>query len=209
METILIADDQEIIRIGIRVIIDRQPEKYTVIEAATCTEVKQIVSHHKIQYAIVEMFLADGNIFSAAHQFTDFLPHSSILVYSMHEKMYARRLMQKGIRGFVSKKASVHELEHAILCLLKGDIYLSAAVKEELFRQTKAGLMANPIDLLSDRELEVIEYVAAGETPTEIARKMKLDITTVSTYRRRAFGKLDVHHIIELREKFLLYKMQD
>jgi DNA-binding NarL/FixJ family response regulator len=208
METILIADGHEIVRMGIKAIIENQPQKYDVIEASTCAEVLQILSTNLVHYVILEMFLSDGNIFSTVHQFTEFATDTSILVYSLNEKIYARRLMQKGIRGFVSKKASVHELENAINCLLKGEIYLSAGLKEEIFRPAKADLMTNPIDSLSDRELEVVDYISLGIGTTEIAQKMKLDVTTVSTYRRRAFEKLGVHNVVELKDKFLLYRMQ-
>jgi two-component system invasion response regulator UvrY len=81
-------------------------------------------------------------------------------------------------------------------------------MKENLVRPGKGNNLQNPIDTLSDRELEVIEYVMTGMGPKEIARKIQLDTTTVSTYRRRAFEKLDVQNLIELKEKFLLYKTQ-
>jgi two-component system invasion response regulator UvrY len=208
METILIADGHEIVRMGIKAIIENQPQPFNVIEASSCAEVLQVLSTDVVQHVILEMFLSDGNIFSTVHQLMEFAPAANILVYSLNEKIYARRLMQKGIRGFVSKKASVEELENAIDCLLKGEIYLSAGLKEEIFKPAKADVLTNPIDSLSDRELEVVDYIILGIGPTDIAQKMDLDVTTVSTYRRRAFEKLGVHNIIELKDKFLLYKMQ-
>jgi two-component system invasion response regulator UvrY len=208
METILIADDHQIVRRGVRMIIESLPQKYHITEAATCREVIQLLGKQPIQYAVLDMSLADGNIFSAFQPDMDHIRKTNILVYSMNaEKIYARRLMQKGVRGFVSKQAPIEELEMAIHSLLKGEIYLSPRIKEDLFSPIKSGPSENPIDSLSDRELEVMEYVAMGMGSKEIAGKMNLDITTVSTYRRRAFEKLDVQNMIELKEKFLLYKM--
>lgn len=207
METILIADDHEIVRRGTRMIIESLPVKYNFIEAATTTEVIQVLSKQKIQFAILDMFLEDGNIFSAILQDPEYCRKTNILVYSMNsEKIYARRLMQKGVRGFVCKQASIEELEIAIQNLLNGEIYLSTSQKKDLFGP-KAELSENPIDLLSDRELEVIEYMTIGMGAKEIATKTNLDITTVSTYRRRAFEKLDVNNIVELKNKFMFYKM--
>jgi DNA-binding NarL/FixJ family response regulator len=207
METILLADDHEIVRRGVRMIIESFPQKYDFIEASSCAEVMQALSNQQIRYAILDMFLADGNIFSTIQHITEYSPQIGILVYSMNaEKIYARRLMEKGVRGFVCKQANIEELEIAIRNLLKGEIYLSQDLKEVLFKPNKADLSQNPIDLLSDRELEVVEYVAVGMGAKEIAHKMNLDITTVSTYRRRAFEKLDVQNMIELKDKFLLYK---
>jgi two-component system, NarL family, invasion response regulator UvrY len=206
METIVVADDQEIIRLGIRAIIDKQPKQYNVIEAVSCAEVMQILATNSVQFIILDMFLAGDNIFSTAYRLLENGQDARILVHSMKEDLYALRLMQKGIRGFVTKRGPVKELENAIGCLLKGEIYMSAAMKEDLFKPDRVNLFGNPVDALSDRELEVAEYVANGLGPTEIAKKMKLDVTTVSTYRRRAFEKLSVHNTMELKEKFTMYK---
>ena len=209
METILLAVDQEIVRRGVRMIIESFPEKYIITEAATCSEVIQVLFSGKIQYTILDLFLEDGNIFSTIHQFIENSYATGILVYSMNsEKIYARRLMKKGILAFVSKQAPIAELEKAIRCLLKNEIYLSQAMKKDLLGPVKRDLPQNPVDSLSDRELEVVEYVTFGISSGEIAQKMKLDATTVRTYRRRAFEKLGVHNNIELRDKFLFYKMQ-
>jgi DNA-binding NarL/FixJ family response regulator len=207
METILIADDQEIVRSGVKMIIESFPEKYNIIEAATCTDVEQVLFDREIHFTVLDLFLADGNIFSAIHRFK----HSSkagILVYSMSsEEIYGRRLLKKGVRGFISKRAPIAELEKAICCILKGEIYLSQAMKKDFLMPDRAELLANPIHLLSDRELEVAEYVAMGMSTGEIGHRMKLDPTTISTYRSRMFAKLHLSNSIELRDRFLFYKM--
>jgi two-component system invasion response regulator UvrY len=209
METILIADDHELIRWGVRVIIEKLPREYHIIEAATCAEVRQLFSTQPVHHCILDMFLEDGNLFSSIDEITSSGGRPNILVYSMNaEKIYAGRLMQKGVRGFVSKQAPIQELESAIHCLLKREMYLSPGMREEIFKTGKTDLSENPIDNLSDRELQVVEYVSIGMGAKEIANKMNLDITTISTYRRRAFEKLNVQNIIELKDKFLLYKMQ-
>lgn len=209
METILIADDHEIVRHGIKIFIESMPVKYRFIEASTCEAVMQILSNEKVDYTILDMQLEDGNIFSTVSQFIDYCNKTRVLVYSMNaEKIYARRLMQKGIKGFVSKQAPMQQLQTAIRCVLNGEIYLSSITKEALAQPQKSDRFVNPIDSLSDRELEVVEYVSSGVGIKEIATLMHLDVTTVSTYRRRAFAKLGVENVLDLRDKFTLYKMQ-
>lgn len=209
METILIADDHEIVRRGVRLIVESLRVKYNCIEAATCADVVKALSGNNVNYAVLDMFLPDGNVLTTLEHDPGCYSRINILVYSMNaEKIYARRLMEKGARGFVNKQASIKELEKAIQNLLKGEIYLSARLKEALLTETKPGSQ-NPIDLLSDRELEVVEYITTGMGTKEIAARMNLDITTISTYRRRAFEKLDVQNPIELKEKFLLYKIDE
>jgi DNA-binding NarL/FixJ family response regulator len=207
METVLIADDHEIVRRGVRMLIESFPQKYQFIEANSCAAVAQILSREQVHYAILDMVLADGNILSIIQQIEACSHQTNILVYSMNaEKIYARRLIEKGVRGFLCKQTSIEELEKAIRSILKGQVYVSDELKTTLLNDLKTNIPQNPIDGLSDRELEVVEYVAIGMGTKEIAHKMSLDITTISTYRRRAFEKMDVQNTIELKEKFLLYK---
>ncbi|HEY6900510.1 MAG TPA: helix-turn-helix transcriptional regulator, partial [Puia sp.] len=77
----------------------------------------------------------------------------------------------------------------------------------ELFGPSGSDKIGNPIEALSDRELAVVEYTTSGMGTKEIAHKMNLDITTISTYRRRAFKKLKVQNLFELKDKFMLYKV--
>lgn len=209
METVLIADDHEIVRNGIRTMIEGISLQYRFIEASTCADVIKVLSQNRIEYAILDMFLADANIFSTIDVISKYSKLTNILVYSQNaEKIYARRLLEIGIRGFVSKQASMEELEKALREFLNGHVYLSAELKSLLFLPSGDELASNPLDSLSDRELEVVEYLALGLGTKEISQKMKLDITTVSTYRRRAYEKLQVQNFVEMKEKFALYKMR-
>lgn len=207
MQTFLIADDHEIVRHGIRIIIETLPIKFIIIETDTCIGLMQVFSSQKPDYAIMDMVLADGNVFFDTPLLSQYASTTNILVYSMNgETIYARRLLQRGVRGFVSKKSGIAELEHAIRTFLNGEVYVSQDLKQLLTQYTDTAFL-NPIDSLSDRELEVVEYSSMGMRVKEIAYKMKLDATTVSTYRQRAFKKLNVENIFELKEKFLLYKL--
>ena len=207
METILIADDPEIIRRGVKTIIESFSREYNFIEVSTCSGVIQTLSRETVHYAVLDMFLADGNLFSFIEQLALSSSKTGILIYSMNsENIYGKRLLDKGIRGFISKQAGVSELENALRTLMKGEIYLSHELKKSLISVN--GSTGNPVDSLSDRELEVVEYASMGMGTKEIAAKMNLEASTISTYRRRAFEKLKVQNIIELKEKFQLYKLQ-
>lgn len=207
MKTVLIADDHEIVRRGIRMMIESFPEKYQFIEAFSCADVAKILSREHIHYAILDMVLADGSILSIIREIEACSHQTSILVYSMNaEKIYARRFIEKGVRGFLCKETSIGELQKAVRNIFDGGFYLSEELKAILVNNLKKNSPPNPIDSLSERELEVAEYIAVGMGTKEIAQKMHLDITTISTYRRRTFEKLDVQNVFELKEKFLLYK---
>lgn len=208
MKTVLIADDHEIVRKGIRMILESLNEPYIFLEAFRVADALGHLKRHHVHFAVLDMSLADGNIFSKIDQIASEHPHTKILVYSMNdERIYGRRLFQKGVRGFVCKQSSINELEKAIRTLVAGEIYFSAALKEEIARSIKSGTTAeNPLDRLSDRELEVVEYVSAGMGTKEISYKMNLDITTISTYRKRAYEKLGVQNVVELNEITGIYR---
>lgn len=208
VKTVLIADDHAIVRQGVRMIIERFPENYQCIEAATCDEVKKILTEQKIDHAVLDLFLTDGNLFPVIQWVLKNRRSVDILVYSMNaERIYAKRLLKKGVKGFISKHADFEELELAIGALLSGELYFSNELKEHLLVEEKSPQWENPINKLSDRELEVAEYAIAGLGTKEIARRMDVDIATASIHLRNAINKLDVKNVFELKEQFLLYKM--
>lgn len=208
VKTVLIADDHAIVRQGVRMIIERFPENYQCIEAATCDEVKKILIEQKIDHAVLDLFLTDGNLFPVIQWVLKDRRSVDILVYSMNaERIYAKRLLKKGVKGFISKHADFEELELAIGALLSGELYFSNELKEHLLVEEKSPQWETPINKLSDRELEVAEYAIAGLGTKEIARRMDVDITTASIHLRNAINKLDVKNVFELKEQFLLYKM--
>jgi DNA-binding NarL/FixJ family response regulator len=208
MKTLLIADDHEIVRQGIKMMVVRKfDEEYNFLEASTCKETEKLLKTQEVHYIILDMFLTDGNAFAIVDKIKEEYPETAILIYTMNaEKIYAKRLMQKGVQGFVSKQASVAELEQAIKGFLNGETYLCPTLKEDVSEKDPNDTTLNPIDLLSDRELEMVEYLVMGLGAKEIANKMNVVMATVSTYKNRAFEKFGVTTNTELKDKFLLYK---
>ena len=206
MKTILVVDDHEIVRDGIKMIIGGFNEQYHFMEASTCNEVQQLLKMEPIHYIILDLFLPDGNAFTLIDAIVDHYPETAILIYTMNsEKVYGKRLIRKGVRGFVSKRASISDLEDAIHSFLNGKTYLSTQLEKDI---SDSNAEENPIDLLSDRELEVIEYLVMGMTTKEISYKLNVNSTTVSTFRRRAMEKLGAENNADLKDKFSLFKTE-
>lgn len=209
MQTILIADDHEIVRHGIKVMIKSFNREYNFLEASTCKEIEKLLKSQSIDYIVLDLFLTDGNAFPIVDSIVEEYPEAGILIYTMNaEKVYAKRLMQKGVRGFLSKQASVAELEQAIKDFLNDEGYIYSTLMKQLFRQDLEGDELNPIDLLSDRELEVVEYLVMGLGTKDIANKMNVVISSISRFRQRALEKFGVENNAELKDKFLLYREQ-
>jgi len=205
MKHILIADDHEIVRYGVNDIIEKLNIDIacSIYEASTCREMLDILSVQAMDYIILDLQLADGHAFPLIDILVKDYPQTAVIVYTMNaEKIYARRLIRKGVRGYVCKQAGIGELKVALEKFLHGELYLSPALKKEL----ADGDQPNLIDTLSDRELEVVEYLISGMSNKEIAYTMNVDRTTISTFRRRALEKLGAENNTELKEIFNLYQ---
>lgn len=207
MKKILIADDHEIVRNGLRLLINQIAPDSIITEVETCEEIHKVLTSQHPHFIILDMYFSDGNVFTLVREIVELYPSIDILIYSMNsEKLYAKRFLQMGARGFVSKQSSLLELKEAIEKILKGEIYISPRIREQLFHYKKGTIEQNPIDQLSDRELEVAEYVIAGSGTKEIAKMMHLEITSISTFRQRIFKKLRVNNVLELNEVFKIYR---
>src|SRR5271154_3773960 len=145
MKSILIADDHEIVRRGIVALLDDLPVKYKIIEAADCSTVLSVLFKEHPEYLILDMNLADGNIFNNVQNIIEIYPDTRVLIYTMKsEKLYAIRLLKIGVKGFVSKESSINELKEAIQKFLNDDMYLSSQLKEQLFVSSQPGIQENP-----------------------------------------------------------------
>ncbi|MDZ7806443.1 MAG: response regulator transcription factor [Gracilimonas sp.] len=125
-----------------------------------------------------------------------------ILVVSRHEEtLYAERALRAGAKGYVMKQEAGDEMLKAIRKIFNGGIYVSEKVSEKLLLGMAAGqknLSQSPIDLLSDRELEVFEMTGQGNNTREIAERLHLSVKTVESYRARIKTKLNLENATEL-----------
>lgn len=129
-------------------------------------------------------------------------PEIKILVVSRHEEaLYAERVIRAGAKGYVMKLEAGEVLLKAVKKILNGGIYVSNQVSEKLLMGMVRGqkdFKASPIDLLSDRELEVFELTGKGNSTREIAEKLHLSVKTVESYRARIKTKLNFDNATEL-----------
>lgn len=129
-------------------------------------------------------------------------PQLRILVYSMYpEALYAERVLRAGARGYVTKSQGAEKLIEAIRKVLRGEVYLSLPMLEHVaarFTQSPQAAAADPIAGLTDREVEVLELIGAGLETREIARRLRLSISTVETHRAHLKEKLGVSSAAQL-----------
>ncbi len=125
-----------------------------------------------------------------------------ILVVSRHEEsLYAERVLRAGAKGYIMKQVAAEELVKAARKILNGGIYVSEEVSEKLLMGMAGGqkkISQSPIDLLSDRELEVFEMTGQGNNTRDIANRLHLSVKTVESYRARIKTKLNLENATEL-----------
>jgi two-component system, NarL family, invasion response regulator UvrY len=135
-------------------------------------------------------------------------PYIDILIFSMlPERIYGRRMLRAGAKGFLSKSAPVHEMKRAFDMIFKSRRYISAAMVEFLADDIRNNKPAEPFNALSPREFEIMKELVSGNSLNVIAKRLNLRPSTVGTYKARIFEKLQVQNIFELKDMAVLYDL--
>jgi len=195
---IVLADDHAVLRTGLRLLIDNQPNMHVVGEAGNGSEA--ITQAHELQPDIVLLDLnmpgMDG--LAAIPLLRAESPESRILILTMHDDVgYLQEALRAGASGYILKKAVDSELLMAIQTVMRGETYVHSAMSEKLLQKiatqtVTAKAQADPWDNLSERERDVLRLVALGYTNAEIAGELFLSVKTVETYRTRGMEKLNL-----------------
>jgi DNA-binding NarL/FixJ family response regulator len=195
---ILIADDHPIVRHGVRQVLAVDPELVVVGEATSGDEALQLARQIDWDVAILDFSMPGRSGFDLLGDMRREFPQRPVIVLSIHsEQMHASRVLKAGGAGFLNKASAAQELTKALRKVAAGGRYVSAALAEILAGElaSDAGVLH---EQLSDREYRVMWLLATGKQISEIAREMRLRPSTVSTYRKRVFGKLKLRNNAEL-----------
>jgi two-component system invasion response regulator UvrY len=198
MTKVLIIDDHEVVRAGLKSILGDNPS--TLIgEAATAAEALELAQEDDWDVAVLDLSLGGRIALDLLKQLRDTRPRLPILVLTMHsEEQYARRAFKAGAAGFLTKDSSGVELSRAIHKVARGERYVSPAMAERLVGEYLRGNDRPRHETLSDRELEVLRLIASGKRVGEIAEMLTLSNRTVSTYRARLLAKMELRTNAEL-----------
>ncbi len=197
---LIIADDHEIVRCGVKFAIAVQENLHIEDEASSFAELIDLLSHNSYDFLILDLNLGDKNGIHSIREISDKFSTLPILVLSMFpEDPYALQSIHSGASGYLNKKMVSSELLLAINSIIEGKTYMSQAHMETLpygtdFDKTPK----NSIEFLSKREFEVYSLITSGITYKEIAEKLALSPKTVSTYRTRILEKLELSNINQL-----------
>ena len=202
IKRILIVDDHPIVRQGVRFVIEQEPDLRICAEAESATEALHLLQQHKPDLAVVDISLkgTDGLELTKWIRAQD--EHLPVLIMSMHdESLYAERVLRAGAHGYVMKAEVADNIVIAIRKVLKGEIYLSEKVGQNILQEVSGrntGMEHSPIRELSDRELEVFRLIGQGHGTRDIAAQLHLSIKTIETYRSHIKDKLGLGSATQL-----------
>jgi two-component system, NarL family, invasion response regulator UvrY len=212
MKQILLVEDHAIVRLATRFLILDLLNPVVVHEAGSFSETLAQLSSHHVDLVVLDINIPDGEGFNMIPKIREVQPKVLIMIFSsLEEEIYALHYIKAGANGFLSKNASQEEIKKAILSMLEVGNYISIAVQQQLLRNTLENKPngENPLEYLSQRELEVMDMLIEGYWTKEIAIKLNLTESSVSTYKARIFEKLKVSTLIEMFKKVQFYKSQN
>jgi DNA-binding NarL/FixJ family response regulator len=198
---VLIVDDHPIVRHGLGELIARQPDLEICGEAAEAAEALRQMEADRPHVAVIDISLKGESGLELIEQIKARFPDVKMLVSSMHdEQTFAGRALRAGALGYINKRESIRKVIHAVRQVLRGEIYLSPQMASQLLHRAAVGepLDHNPIETLSNRELEVFEMIGQGMNTQQIARKLGLSPSTVETHRKKIKTKLNVQNSAQL-----------
>jgi DNA-binding NarL/FixJ family response regulator len=199
---ILIVDDHPLVRSGLRVLIDDEPDLQVCGEAADADEAIRVLDARKPDLVIIDLSLKGSSGLELIKRIKSRAPDVKMLVSSMHdESLYAERVLNAGALGYINKQEAMEKVIEAIRGILQGRVFLSSAMSDRfLHRLTKDQKSQEPsaVGSLSDRELQVFELIGRGLATSAIAGQLHLSVKTVETHREKIKSKLKLTTATEL-----------
>ncbi len=210
MKRILLIDDHEVVREGVKKILNVKPDTIVFGEARAASGALKLVREQDWDVVLLDLSLGGRSGLELLKELKQIRPKLPVLILSMHpEEQYARRAFKAGAAGYVTKDSSKAELVEAVSSVAAGGKYVSRALAEKLIFDLDRGSDRPPHETLSDRELEVMRLLASGKTVTEIAALLSLSDKTISTYRARVLEKIGINTNAELIRYAIENKLVD
>jgi len=194
MLRILIADDHTVVRKGLRQILLEEFPTAEITETADAATLFKKVLREDWDVVITDISMPDKSGLEVLQQIRRDHPRLPVLILSAHsEDQYAIRALKAGASGYLCKDSASEELVTAIRRILLGKKYITSSLAEKLAFQLDQDDSDRPLhENLSDREFEVMKFLASGKVVSEIASQLCLSVTTISTYRARILTKMNL-----------------
>jgi len=195
---VFLADDHAIVRSGLRLLLEREPDFAVAGEASDGRAAIDALERQPADVAVLDVAMPNLNGIEAAARILRRRPETAVVMLSMHsDESYVLRCLRAGARGYVLKESAEGELIAAIRAVCAGRSYFSPKVQRLLRQDHVARLRrdggVDPYDTLTEREREILQLAAEGNTNKQIAGRLNLSTLTVETHRKRVAEKLNLH----------------
>lgn len=194
---ILIVDDHPIVRQGLRRLMENEDDLTVCGEAETARDARIAIKDLNPDAVIVDISLKQGDGIELVRDVRAHHATLPLLVLSMHdEAIYAERMLSAGASGYIMKQAASEQFLISLRRVMDGGIYVSEAVGSNMIQKFASGgsyVSANPIDRLSNRELQILHMIGKGMSTRETAKSLNLSIKTIESHRQRIKRKLNLH----------------
>jgi DNA-binding NarL/FixJ family response regulator len=200
---ILLADDHNIMRRGLRLLLERQPGFEVVAEAADGREAAERAEATHPDIAVLDIAMPNMSGIEAAQRIRALLPQAAIVILSMHsDESYVLRALKAGAKGYLLKDSAESDLIDAIKAVSEGKAFFSPEISkilvEDYVRDMRKRGAEDSYELLTSREREILHLLAEGKSNKDIATLLDLSLYTVETHRRNLQDKLNLHSLAEL-----------
>jgi len=200
---ILLADDHNVLRDGLRLLLERQPGLEVVAEAGDGREALARAQEFQPDVAVVDIAMSGLNGIEATRRIVDTCDHTAVIILSMHhDESYILRSLKAGARAYLLKDSLKADLIAAIHAVVQGRSYFSPKVsrllQEDYIRELADKGKEDSFELLTGREREILQLAAEGKSNKEIANLLNLSLYTVDTHRSHILRKLNLHTVPEL-----------
>jgi len=208
MLKILLIDDHEILRQGLKKIIDEYFKKVHYGEASNAEEVVKLYGKENWDLVITDINLPGRSGIDIVKELKQSYPKIPILVLSMYpEEQFAIRVIKAGASGYLSKSNTFTELVHAVRNLLRGKEYITESVAQLLVSDLRNDYKRHAHSSLSDREFEVLCSIGMGKTVSKIAENLSLSVKTISAHRLKILNKMKMKSNSELIRYVIMNKL--
>jgi two-component system, NarL family, response regulator NreC len=200
---LLLVDDHEVVRTGLRMLLESQSDIKILAEASTGAEAIQMAREFKPDVVVMDITLPDITGIEATRRLKERQPEIAVVALTIHEdEQYFFEMLQAGASGYVPKRAAPEDLITAIRAAFAGEIYiypsLAKALVSDYLGRSRSDPQEASLEALTPREAEVLELLAEGLSNDEIADNLVISRHTVARHRENLMGKLNLHSRSEL-----------
>jgi DNA-binding NarL/FixJ family response regulator len=194
--TIFLTDDHAVVREGLRLLLETQPDFVVIGEAGNGREAVREMVRLSPDIAILDIAMPELNGIEATRQLAEVCPQTQVIILSMHVTSgHIFQALQAGARGYVLKSSVGAEVVKAVRAVKAGQRYLSPKISDQVIQAYLSQGDDDPLARLSPREREILQLVVEGKSSAEIAKTLSLAPSSVDTYRSRLMQKLEIYDL--------------